>query len=550
MPDTHPSAAAYDATPYPRLAHRTTQPDQMAALGTLLGLAPAPPGSARVLELGCAAGSNLLPMALLAPGASFTGIDISPRQIERARADAAALGIANARFETLDLAALAGPMAPLAGPIAPLAGPYDYIIAHGLYSWIDAPARDALLRAISALLAPQGIAYVSYNTYPGWHSLDAMRRMMLYHTRGITHPAERARRATALLDLLAAALPPERSPHGALIHGFREYLLHDFESLAEERDAYLLHDHLEQDNFPVYFHEFAEHAGDHHLQYLCDAELPSDFAQGFPDGVAEQIGQVAASLVELQQYMDFARYRMFRRSLLVHADVEITRALRPDRLTSLYFASPAVPESPEPKLSTVTIERFRSRKGISLTIDHPLSKAAFLTLVRRWPEALRFDELIRAAAGLLRAESPDGMIPLSDQDAGQVALTLLRGLTSSEELVEIGVMAPQLVTVPGPRPVGFRWARHQLATEGLLVTNMRHERVRLEPLEGEVLRLCDGAHDHAAMLAALEPPVRRGEIVFEKEGAPVADKDEAAAMLPAAVTARLRTLARASLLES
>ena len=125
---------------------------------------------------------------------------------------------------------------------------------------------------------------------------------------------------------------------------------------------------------------------------------------------------------------------------------------------------------------------------------------------------------------------------------------LLRAFTSSDELVELSA-APAAYTIQrGPTPVGSRWARREL-TRTPTVTNLRHERVHLEPLEAELLRMLDGTRDEAELVRVLTPSVRSGDIVFARDGQPVTDGDEGVAMLPESVRERMKTLTRAALLE-
>jgi len=183
---------SYDEAPYPGRAYAHTHPDYMAALATLLGLNPPPVARCRVLEIGCAAGSNLIPMALSLPEATFVGIDISPRQIADGRRIIETLGMTNVTLLVRDVQEVGDEL-----------GQFDYIIAHGVYSWVPAPVRDRLMALTKRALAPHGIAYISYNTYPGWHILGALRDLMIYAARGVEDPRERARIALALLDMLA-----------------------------------------------------------------------------------------------------------------------------------------------------------------------------------------------------------------------------------------------------------------------------------------------------------------------------------------------------------
>src|SRR3954470_9529675 len=75
------ASTSYDEVPYESKPLFSTHPDCLAAAARLRGLAAAAPSSCRVLELGCAAGGNLIPMAYGLPNSHFVGIDLSQRQI-------------------------------------------------------------------------------------------------------------------------------------------------------------------------------------------------------------------------------------------------------------------------------------------------------------------------------------------------------------------------------------------------------------------------------------------------------------------------------------
>src|SRR3954470_6442485 len=144
---------AYDSVPYPGNVQPTTHPDRLAVGASLCGMRPPDVERCRVLELGCGDGANLIPIAHTLPGCTAVGIDLAMSAVEHARATAQALSLTNVSFHQADVLALPDD----------LGGPFDYIIAHGLYSWVPAAVRDALLVACGRLLAPDGVAYVSYN---------------------------------------------------------------------------------------------------------------------------------------------------------------------------------------------------------------------------------------------------------------------------------------------------------------------------------------------------------------------------------------------------
>ncbi|MFO0635500.1 MAG: class I SAM-dependent methyltransferase [Nannocystaceae bacterium] len=174
---------AYDALPYTSYPYPRTHPDRLAALATLFGLSPAPPRTARVLELGCAGGGNLVPMAEALPQAQFVGVDLSATQIEQARSFAAAAGVRNLALHHASILDVDASF-----------GEFDYVLCHGVYSWVPPPVQQAILSVCRERMRPDGIAYVSYNTYPGWHMRELVRDMMRWHTRTIAEPRPRSRR--------------------------------------------------------------------------------------------------------------------------------------------------------------------------------------------------------------------------------------------------------------------------------------------------------------------------------------------------------------------
>ena len=167
-----PNQTPYDEFAYVSRAHPQTHPSRLAALAKLFGMQPAPLSGCRVLELGCASGGNLLPMAAQTPSASFLGIDLSGRQIADGQAVIAELGLSNIGLRHLGIAHVDESL-----------GKFDYIIAHGVYSWVPQEMQEKILSICKENLAPNGVAYVSYNTYPGWRMRGMIRDMMLYHAR-------------------------------------------------------------------------------------------------------------------------------------------------------------------------------------------------------------------------------------------------------------------------------------------------------------------------------------------------------------------------------
>ncbi|MGH3028980.1 MAG: methyltransferase domain-containing protein, partial [Gaiellaceae bacterium] len=261
----------------------------MATIATLLGLDPPAPERARVLELGCASATNLIAMAGGLPDADFVGVDSSQREIQEARTTIAALGRSNVTVHQMDLREVDEGF-----------GRFDYVIAHGLYSWIQETARERLLAICGNNLDPNGVAYVSYNTYPGWSVLRSIRDMMLYRTRHMSDPLERVAEAKRFVEFLAETLPPESGAFGAFVDTYARALRERWEVVDRQAAAAVLHDELSEVNEPTYFHRFVEEATRHGLQYLAEADLLGAHPSRHTPAVVESIRSMAGDVVEAE----------------------------------------------------------------------------------------------------------------------------------------------------------------------------------------------------------------------------------------------------------
>ncbi len=459
MPDpTATIADDYDAIAYDALPHPVTHPDHVAAIVTMFGLAPPPVGSARVLEVGCNDGSNLLPMAARLPKASFTGCDVAPGAIRSARAAVAALGLANVTLLEADLSSLNG-------------GPYDYIIAHGVYSWVPEPVRDGLLALAQRTLSPEGILFVSYNTYPGGYVRRAAWEALRWHAREL--PA-RESRVGAARDLAALLGTP-----GPLHHAGDAAVRDEFLRVAGESDSALFHGTLAEPNQPSWFHQFVEHAGRHGLTYVAEA-LPSMMAGG---GLAPQVREFLATRDRLarEQYLDFARVRRFRQSLLCRSRPAADFELSVSRLTGL-FASASLQ-----LLRAAADARIPAVPGP----DGDLLRRMLEVLVECMPAALPVEDL------LARALSP------GPTGRGRPVESILVDAWISG-FVQLHALPPDPAIAPAARPCAFSVARWQ-ATHRDAVTNLRHETVRLvDPFVRSLLVHCDGKLDRAGLALAMD----------------------------------------------
>lgn len=529
---TNNNHSSYDDIPYPYLSHLQTHPDRLATLATLLGMTPAPVTRCRVLELGCAGGGNLIPMAYGLPESQFVGIDLSARQVAEGQAAVAALGLSNISLKPLNIL-----------EINPDFGQFDYIIAHGIYSWVPTEVQEKIFAVCRQHLSPQGVAYISYNTYPGWHMLGMAREMMLFHTRHLTEPHQRAMEARRMLKFIADSVPNTNSAYGGFLNTYVQELTDKLEGAQPKPEALFWHDELAEVNEPVYFYQFIERAEQHDLQFLAEAELRAMLANNLPTEVTETIDQMAHDLIEFEQYLDFLHNRTFRMTLLCHANIPLRRKLDPKQVTAFYLASRAKPVSKQPDITSVSVEKFRGPDEAALSTDHPVSKAVLLHLSGIWPQMLPFNTLLEAAYDSLAKEPDEDSL-----DRQVLGSTLLTAYGYSENLIELHLYSPHLVVEVSDYPVASPVARWQIKT-GSRVTNLRHERVNLNPFEGFVLERLDGRHDRAALLEALWTGLgANGNLVLRHEDPPVTDPARLRELLAEELELKLHWLARVALL--
>ncbi len=268
----------YDELPYRCFPIEFTAPERL-ALASMLHGGPRPRlDSYRVLELGCGNGGNLLPLAYYRQHASFVGVDGASSQIELARSRQSALNLPNIEFVAADFS----------GTAEQLSGQFDYIIAHGVFSWVPHNIRDHLLELCGQRLAPGGLLYLNYNTRPGWNIRGLVRDFLLARTANGTSLRARAELAQHVAAKVVSALT-------GLEHPYSRLLVNEFVFVAEGDMTWVGHEFLSADNHPYWRSEFLALAQAYDLEYVADADfnygsgrIPEDLA---PRLVIEEIAE-------------------------------------------------------------------------------------------------------------------------------------------------------------------------------------------------------------------------------------------------------------------
>ena len=437
---------AYDVLEYPSHVHPQAHPSRLAAIARLHGIDAASPRACHLLEVGCGDGLQLLTLAMAYPQSRFVGVDLSQVAIARGEAIRRRLGLDNLRLVAADL------MTWDPGPDA-----YDYIVAHGFFSWVPDAVRDRLLALCRQVLSPAGIAYVSYNALPGCHLRRLMWDMLRHHVRDLDDPRARI---TAARDLLACL---ETDVAGSQVYG----------------------------------DEFAARADPHQLRYLGEADYHEMSDAGLTDDARQRLGQRAAGdRLQREQYLDYLKGRRFRQTLLCRADAPMQDVADAAMARSLFAVGHLRTDDAEDgalDLGAGVAARFHSGDGAMLTTDHPVIKAALAMVGNAFPAALPFEAALAGARDATRSQAS------LEDDANVLADTWVAAFGLG--LLTLHCDPPMFARQAGPKPKANALARMQVEAGSDLVTSLRPSMIRIDsPLALELVRLLDGQRDRERLL--------------------------------------------------
>jgi methyltransferase-like protein/SAM-dependent methyltransferase len=521
---TDDSATAYDRVLYPSAVLPFTNPQRLATVAFLRGMRPAPVDHCRVLELGCGAANNLVAMACQLPQSEFVGLDLAQLPIASGQRSVAELGLRNVVLHTMDLCQASSSHL----------GEFDFIVAHGVYSWVPEPVRERILEICREMLGPQGIAYVSYNAYPQGHFRDLTRGMMRFHSRIFEGLGEKMGHARGLLKLLAESRPNADY--------YTETIRAQLERILRRSDEALFHDDLNPINQPFYFHEFISQAESHGLQFVGEAE-PNylDLSQFTPEAVNRIRELDGASEIVREQYKDFLLSTGFRRTLLCKKEINLEPDLQVERVRELYAACEAIPVEIPGSNGHLDLV-FRHPRGDQVEAHNPLTRAALAFLCAQWPCAVRFQSILEAAAGGISVLSLDG------DDSGIVASALAKAYQSGFLALEI--FPRNVVNRISERPAISELARFQLERGTSANSQLSRSLEFAEPLAHHLALLLDGTRDRQMLSRELMEFVKSGAAKVYEEGTLVKDPHKIAAIVEGRVGEGLAMLARAGMLVS
>jgi len=506
----------YDAIPYASFSHPATRPANLYTVGTLFGVAAPDFRAARVLELGCASGGNLIPLAFQYPDSHYVGIDYSERQIEMADKSVSDLGLENIEL-------IARPFSDM-----PQLEKFDYIICHGIYSWVGDDDRNRILEICRTQLVENGLAIISYNTLPGWNMVRSLREMMIYHAKAFEDPLEKVAQGMQLLRFVR-----DNNPEGS---AYRGVIDSEINLLNEQPISYAAHEHLESENTQFYFHEFAAALGHHGLQYVGDTNIALMSAENLPEDAAEKLKAVT-DILRQEQYMDFIRNRRFRSSIVCSESATLNRNLRQEAIHDFYLSSSIKPDEADVKAETADT-RFSDRSGNMVFTAHTKEVAVLFSELSESLRPIKSGDLIDMAARNLDGADRDALRKIVEEFGMKLAL---------KGLISLHAEAGSHVSHVSEMPEASRLVRHQVSAQDW-ATNARHEKITFDHFTRVLIEYLDGTHSFDDLCQIMYEQVGKGVLGVQLDGKDITDAEQRRLVIGQLAENALNSIAQNALL--
>lgn len=466
----------YDDIPYPSYTFPKTFPDRLATMAALYGMKSADPAKCRVLELGCGDGTNLLAMSYMTPGSTFTGIDLSKLHIDRAKKSAEWIGAKNINFLQADVTEIN----------TNELGEFDYIIAHGLFSWVPKPVRDPILKLYSKCLAPSGVGYISYNVFPGGHIRQMVWEMMQYYTQDEPDFSLKVQKARAIAAFVADSAGADSA--------YKAILDKEVESFSKRNDLNIFHDDLSDNNQPFYFHDIAARLMRNGLKYIADSDPEARIENALSKEALKSLEAASGGdRIRREQFADFIRGQRFRRSIFCREDVELADDVQPSAIENMLVASRLEAAGSG---DTQGAKKFTGPENQTIQLNHAPTISLLKKLKREWPHAISFKAALKEISDTNLAEE-------DTEKCREYLLDLFH-----VELVALHTFQPPFVSEVSARPEASRFARLQVEIGCQVVTTMAVTNVEMnnQPLQ-ILIALLDGKHNREDLIKEMRKQI-------------------------------------------
>jgi methyltransferase-like protein/2-polyprenyl-3-methyl-5-hydroxy-6-metoxy-1,4-benzoquinol methylase len=497
-------STSYDELPYESYPFAHTRPEHLRTIGLLFGMNPPKIEKARILELGSASGGNLINFASTYPNSYSLGVDLSKVEIDHGIKRIKDLGLNNIELKAMSITDLDDSV-----------GKFDYIICHGVFSWVPEFVRDQILEVSKNFLVPNGIAFVSYNTLPGWNMVNNIRDMMMFHADLFHDTQSKLQQSRLFLKFVTESLENSPTPYA-------KFLKENAESLMKYEDSYIRHEYLSEDNTQFYFHEFMDIAKSKGLAYLGESNFHTMFIGNLPQKAAEKLADIQ-DIVRTEQYMDFIKNTRFRCTLLCHDNVQLNRAISIESLDKFYMTVNLTPEKvlseEDIKNSFETVKFYYNNMAENfISTSSPIMKAIFCVLADNVGNPLKSEEFLKQAQKKL----PD--IALADfqtEFAQNIGKLVFGGY------FKIFADKPKFAYEISDRPKVTDLARYQAEhcaiPDRAWTISQVNEIIILQTYAQHIIKLLDGNHSISEIKEAIVQKFQSGELVASDGDQKVSD---------------------------
>lgn len=515
----------YNQVPFTSFPSPDRHPQRLAVLGELFGLPKKQFGSGRILDLGCSDGSNLIAIAIAYPNMTCVGVDIATQQIATGKEAIKALNLSNLELLDMDLANLTANFEP-----------FDYVICHGVFSWISEQEQDRLLSTIKKVLAPDGLAYLSYNCMPGWQIRDTLRLLLLEQTASIIDSQVKIETAKELMKWLLETLCDDYSPYA-------QSLKNELENVKHHSDSYVLHELLNPHASGIHFSDLLQKLTKHQLRFICEARFSRTLYHRLAkeDVSSEKYlssDSTQKRQLQIESFLSYIYPTALRRSVICHAEQALIEKPNSAKISSFLLASSLLPAA-TPDLERSIPDEYANPQGFMVEVKDPLFKTALAIMAAAWPQTISFTKLV----------SELRLSPHRNRSKEEIEQSLIEFLFDfyCKDLIELYTTALPFSLSVTDKPIVSPLARRQLQTQNWS-TNLRHEYVVLNELERSLAKLCDGRRTRSEIASALHQEMIGGRLEVVVSGRKITDSAEQATLINQSLSDTLQELAQKALI--
>lgn len=414
-------------------------------------------------------------LAFYHPYATFVGVDNSGAELELANIGLRFLQLYNIQFVHKDVCDFE--------PTSMKES--DYIIAHGLYSWVPDDVRHSILSFCSHNYKSEGLAYISYNAQPGWSTRKLVRETLLRSQLVQDAPLEeKGQMAIEVAKQLLEDLPARDYASAVL-------LADELERVIYAKPWYVFHEYISEVNDGFWLTDFVKKARSHDLEYVNDAQFCRPEGQ-VPANLKESLADKNLDPVEQEETADLLCNRYFRASVLCRSDSPRKKTSRMEIIEEVYIATSLRAESDPFDLTDGVTERFSSSAGHEITLDRAITKAAILVLSAQWPTGRQLADLYPQAMKLFASHGCEVSANTRYLLMDEVAILFQAGQ------VDLRLEEPVYDKHVPEYPKIHALARFEIEHRKALTTPF-HLPLSLNPETLAVLRAMDGRRSHAEL---------------------------------------------------